>query len=213
MSWNILHTFHAVKCCTTEADFDYWNYFLKLLILPVLSAVKMAGSFSSVVCLVQVTKMMQCCDLETFFQWLNKDLPLDSLYSVFITWLQMNTALIHSHVSQRLMFQDLISFDVNESFASTTNPRAIWMKLSIILCCILTPLPRWWFSLTPLFISHAKYTNGVLPLGIESAYGHHEYLPELITGTHSFITNERKHSMWTAGLPASLHLKLCYWLV
>lgn len=94
------------------------------------------------------------------------------------------------------MFQDLISFDVNESFASIANPQGIWMKLSIILCWILTPLPRWWCSLVPLhlFFSHAKYTNGVLPLGVDSAYGHHEYLPDLIiTDTH--ITKERKHGM------------------
>jgi len=80
------------------------------------------------------------------------------------------------------MFQDPISFDVNESFASVANPQGIWMKLSITLGCILTPLPRWWCSLTPsiIFFSFSKNTNGVLPLGADSAYGHHEYLPDLI---------------------------------
>lgn len=51
-----------------------------------------------------------------------------------------------------LMFQDLISFDVNENFASVTNPQGMWMKLSIILRWILTPLPRWWCSLAPLYL-------------------------------------------------------------
>lgn len=111
----------------------------------------------------------------------------------------MNTALIHSHGSQRLMFQDLISFDVNESFASIANPQGIWMKLSII-CWILTPLPRWWCSLTPLYLffpPHAKYTDGVLPLGDDSAYGHHEYLPDLIiTDTHTQLHNKKEETWY-----------------
>lgn len=68
---------------------------------------------------------------------------------------------------------------------------------------VVSPLSIFFF----FFFSHAKYTNGVLPLGVDSAYGHHEYLPDLIiTDTHT--TKERKHGMWTAGLPPSLHLKL-----
>lgn len=106
----------------------------------------------------------------------------------------MNTTLIHCHRFQSLMFQDLISLDFNESFASIANPQGIWIKLSIILCWILTPLPRWWCSLTPLYLpfSHAKCTDGVLLLGVYSAYGHHEYLPDLImAGTHTLSKQKR----------------------
>lgn len=60
--------------------------------------------------------------------------------------------------------------------------------------------------------SHAKYTIGGLPLGVDSAYGHHEYLPNL-THTNTFTTTEKGCGSWTAGLPFSLHLKLCKQLV
>lgn len=72
------------------------------------------------------------------------------------------------------------------------------------------PGPDGGCSLTPLSLifSPAKDANGVLLLGVHSAYGHHEYLPELImTGTHIFITNKKKCGMWTAGSPSSFRRK------
>lgn len=65
------------------------------------------------------------------------------------------------------IFYHLISSVVNESDASIVNPRNFRINLLIALCWILTPPTRWRCSLTPspwLSFSHAKYTNGVLPL-------------------------------------------------
>lgn len=89
----------------------------------------------------------------------------------------------------------------------------IWLALMLMraLPLLLTPGVRGWSSpsssagfwhlcpdggaVSPLSVffffvfpspPHAKYTVRVLPLGIDSAYGHHEYLPDLIIAeTHS----------------------------
>lgn len=82
-----------------------------------------------------------------------------------------------------------------------------------IHCCILTPMPRWWYSLTPsIFFLHLLNT----PMSVAPGHWQCIWTPWIPAWshynrkkTHNFITKERKHVMRTAGLPSSLHLKLC----
>lgn len=81
------------------------------------------------------------------------------------------------------MFQDLISFEVNESFASIANPQGMGMNdapsSSVGFWHPCQMVVQSYPSLS-FFFSRAKYTDRVLLLGVYGAYGHHEYLPDLI---------------------------------
>lgn len=63
------------------------------------------------------------------------------------------------------MFQNLISFDVNESFASIANPQGLWMKLSIYTLLHSDTVAQMVVQSNPLYLFSplAKYTNECCP--------------------------------------------------
>lgn len=100
---------------------------------------------------------------------------------------------MHSHGSQRLMFQNLISFDVNEGFASIANP---WRYLDEALHHPLlnsdTPAQMVVEIHSSLSFFHMLNTPmEFCPWVLTVHYGHHEYLPDLIiTDTHTQLHNK-----------------------